>query len=38
MQHWACELRNFDWQGDIVTDATLYAFDTYEQARRSSTT
>ncbi len=34
MHHWACELRNVDWQGNVVTDATRYTFDTYEQARR----
>ncbi len=34
MYHWACELRNGDGQGNVVTDATRYTFDTYEQARR----
>ena len=34
MHHWACELRKFDCQRNIVGEATRYTFDTYEQARR----
>ncbi|MDQ1455693.1 MAG: hypothetical protein QOJ66_3528 [Ilumatobacteraceae bacterium] len=33
MHHWACEVRSFDLQRNIVGEATRYTFETYEQAR-----
>ena len=34
MHHWACELRRFDLQRNVVGETTRHTFETYEQARQ----
>jgi hypothetical protein len=34
MHHWACELRTFDINRNIVGEPTRHPFETYEQARQ----
>lgn len=34
VHHWACEVRSFDFRGEVVGEVTRKTFDTYEQARQ----